>query len=1389
MSRTVLLDQYYQFTPASRTIIINKAIPRERLILITDVTDNIVLYNFSDSSLTATSYTIATDPSGVYTTTTIVLNYNTTAISSSAKLQIIVDENDQKFTPSETYLDAVNKLRVSQPQSLIDTDFEYSLQQTKWEQLAMINNRPYANFNFNTPYNFTDIQATNGSRSYTVSTTTPPAVGSPIAILDSLYAGADGIYIVDSVVAGTSFSYTGKFYYTGTSGSINNSGVTAVYQAYTFSNANIAVSSISYNSTNVTVMTANAHNLVIGNEIALSGLSAQTFPPNGSWTVGTVVNSTAFSTQVTNAPTGTITVANSATTVQAMTGTKYLGVSNNLVANVGQTLVAPTILPYNTFVTGFNSVTGITSTTGTAIISTTGTVGTILGSGTSAQPWTATIAGMTATAGFVVGQPVTATNGTGSLFGGAPVSVTVAAILSPSVIQIAVVGGTTPTAGTVTNVGIPYLSTTAQTGNLNYYPMSTTGLTPSYSYIQQQLSANGTVASNVGVINSTIVTGNVGTSVINIASVANIAVGYMVSGTGVSLGTTVGAINGTQVTLQGYLGQANPLTAQAAGFYNFYPPGGIGLYQLSTVATGGTASGANSMTVNNPAILTSNVSITPTGVLYVKPSGVTVHRAFDGGVRFSTNASSHNHQMIRQTRRYFRYQSGKAIQMSTGVTLKPQMNIDQLTSSGTTVTVTTKDPHNINAGVVIQISGANEPQYNGQFTITNVISPYQFTYTATSTPVQSPASGNFTGSAISWYGNSNRAGIFDSQNGMYWDYDGQLLWAVIRTSVYQLGGSVAVAAGSNIVTGTNTVFHKQLTPGDFVVIKGMTYRVQSIDSATQIQISPNFRGSTAITNAQMSKTNERRIPQYAFNVDRMDGTGPSGYNIDLSRMQMFYIDYSWYGSGFVRFGVRGPDGNIIYCHRFINNNVNYLSFLRSGNLPGRYESNTFSKFAIALPNNGQTFQTSGLSTGSVASTDTSIYVSNTYGWPTSGSILIRNGNGIGSNVGQSEYANYTGISAVASLSGTTTAGSNTIAMASTSGVVAGQFISGPNIPYGAIVESVTTNTSIVISQTAFLSGTATFLFNPQLTGLTRGQAGASVSVTTATGSNTLTGISNTSGIQIGQYVYGTGIPNQAYVVSIVANTSVTLSQAAIASGTVTATFAAMGQTAQTFTITPTAITSVELHSPQFGSEINHWGTSAIMDGQFTADKQFLFTKGMTGLTSVLPGVNAAIMSFRVAPSASGGVAGAYPGIREVITRMQMIMFELDVLTNGNYLITLQLNGQLVDPTQAGASTWLSVGGSSMSQYIIHNPNSIVTGGEAIFGFYLNTGAGGTSYQSTQQDLTAIRDLGTSILGGGGPQPGTGIYPDGPDVITILAQNLGSTASNIQSRLSWIEAQA
>jgi hypothetical protein len=63
-------------------------------------------------------------------------------------------------------------------------------------------------------------------------------------------------------------------------------------------------------------------------------------------------------------------------------------------------------------------------------------------------------------------------------------------------------------------------------------------------------------------------------------------------------------------------------------------------------------------------------------------------------------------------------QSGKGIQISSGTILKPNIPIETITSSGTTVTIRAKEVHGIVRvvpGTQITVSGCNESAYNGTF--------------------------------------------------------------------------------------------------------------------------------------------------------------------------------------------------------------------------------------------------------------------------------------------------------------------------------------------------------------------------------------------------------------------------------------------------------------------------------------------------------------------------------------------------------------------------------------------------------------------------------------------------------------------------------------------------
>jgi hypothetical protein len=115
--------------------------------------------------------------------------------------------------PSEL-IDPVTKLRVSEPQTLIDTDFEYGLQPTKWETVELINNTPsfFSKSGDTTIPNIEAITTTATSREIKVTTGLPHglAVGIPINVSGTKSLTADGAYIINSVPTPTTFTYLSK---------------------------------------------------------------------------------------------------------------------------------------------------------------------------------------------------------------------------------------------------------------------------------------------------------------------------------------------------------------------------------------------------------------------------------------------------------------------------------------------------------------------------------------------------------------------------------------------------------------------------------------------------------------------------------------------------------------------------------------------------------------------------------------------------------------------------------------------------------------------------------------------------------------------------------------------------------------------------------------------------------------------------------------------------------------------------------------------------------------------------------------------------------------------------------------------------------------------------
>jgi hypothetical protein len=192
-----------------------------------------------------------------------------------------------------------------------------------------------------------------------------------------------------------------------------------------------------------------------------------------------------------------------------------------------------------------------------------------------------------------------------------------------------------------------------------------------------------------------------------------------------------------------------------------------------------------------------------------------------------------------------------------------------------------------------------------------------------------------------------------------------------------------------------------------------------------------------------------------------------------------------------------------------------------------------------------------------------------------------------------------------------------------------------------------------------------------------------------------------------------------------------------------------------------------------------------MDGRYDDDKSLIFVAGMTtAINNIGAGVTQPLISIRVSPSVDSGVTGLL-GARELINRMQLTLRTMAAFSTGasmSFFVSLRLNGRL------SGGSFVSAGGSSLAQVAYHTAGTTIQGGENVFGFYTNTPG------VTAQDLSTVRDIGNSILGGGTsntcPTTALNLYPDGPDILTICATNITATTTNsINARISWTEAQA
>ena len=207
MAKKILFK--YTFDASENTVVFPDIYAQKRFLLITNVNTGDIIYSFNDPAAGFTS--VAFDYDAV--TTTVVLAYDTTAMSDTDNLQVFIEADEQTMRPSPTFTDPVSKLRVSNPENLIDTDFEYSLQSTRWETLELTANIPtFFNRNGDLDVEVNTILIQTGSNIVTVATVDPHGFqrGQPVLVSGSAITSCDGGFIVSSVPDANTFTYISK---------------------------------------------------------------------------------------------------------------------------------------------------------------------------------------------------------------------------------------------------------------------------------------------------------------------------------------------------------------------------------------------------------------------------------------------------------------------------------------------------------------------------------------------------------------------------------------------------------------------------------------------------------------------------------------------------------------------------------------------------------------------------------------------------------------------------------------------------------------------------------------------------------------------------------------------------------------------------------------------------------------------------------------------------------------------------------------------------------------------------------------------------------------------------------------------------------------------------
>ena len=156
---------------------------------------------------------------------------------------------------------------------------------------------------------------------------------------------------------------------------------------------------------------------------------------------------------------------------------------------------------------------------------------------------------------------------------------------------------------------------------------------------------------------------------------------------------------------------------------------------------------------------------------------------------------------------------------------------------------------------------------------------------------------------------------------------------------------VTAVSGSEVLRETTKVFSYQ--PGKSLLVlntfvmnaakTGLRQRVGYYGAANGYYLELNNSTVSFVERSSVSGSLVNTpVAQASWNVDKMDGSGPSGITLDLTKAQILFMDLEWLGVGTVRIGFV-INGNFYVCHKFHHANLITSTYITTASLPLRYE--------------------------------------------------------------------------------------------------------------------------------------------------------------------------------------------------------------------------------------------------------------------------------------------------------------------------------------------------------------------------------------------------------------------------------------------------------------------